>query len=275
MSTADALAILLGLVLGAGLFLVMVALKPGRVVGRVRHDIPWRVIALSSLLALASFVIALALSGVVGLAIAMAGLAAGTIPWWRARRRRKHDELSEASFPEIVETIISRLRSGDTLLGALSESCANAPRRIANAADEFAQSYRVTGNADMALDDLKSAWAHPTADLIVETVRIAHDTGGSNTVQVLRDLADHIRSDRNVRRDIEAKQSWVRVAARVGVAAPWVVLAFLSLRGEAASAYNSPVGLTVLIVGLALSIAAYWSMAAMGAPARRERIFTS
>lgn len=275
MSTADALAILLGLVLGAGLFLVMVALKPGRIVARARYDIPWQVIALSVLLALAGFVIALALSGVVGFAIAMAGLAAGAIPWWRARRRRKHDELSEASFPEIVETIISRLRSGDTLLGALSESCANAPRRIANAADEFAQSYRVTGNADMALDDLKSAWAHPTADLIVETVRIAHDTGGSNTVQVLRDLADHIRSDRNLRRDIEAKQSWVRVAARVGVAAPWVVLAFLSLRGEAASAYNSPLGLTVLVIGLALSVAAYWSMAAMGAPARRERIFTS
>lgn len=275
MTTSDAIAILLGLVLGVGLFLVVVALKPSRIVTSARPSIPWRVIALSVVLALASFLIALAFSGVVGLAIAVAGLAAGAIPWWRARRHRKNDELSEASFPEIVETIISRLRSGDTLMGALSQSCANAPRRIAYAADEFAQSYRVTGNADMALDDLKVAWAHPTADLIVETLRLAHDTGGANTVQVLRDLADHIRSDRNVRRDIEAKQSWVRVAARVGVAAPWVVLAFLSLRSEAATAYNSPLGITVLVVGLALSVAAYWSMAAMGAPARRERIFTS
>jgi tight adherence protein B len=274
-NASDALAIVLGLVLGAGLFLVVVALKPSRIVEGARHGIPWRVVALSALLASAGFVIALALCGVIGLAIAVAGLVAGTIPWWRARRRRKHDELCEASFPEIVETIISRLRSGDTLLGALSESCANAPRRIVKAADEFSQAYRVTGNADLALDDLKGAWAHPTADLIVETVRLAHDTGGANTVQVLRDLADHIRADRNLRRDIEAKQSWVRVAARVGVAAPWVVLAFLSLRGEAASAYNSPVGLTVLVVGLMLSVAAYWSMVAMGAPARRERIFTS
>jgi tight adherence protein B len=274
-SAADTIAILLGLVLGSGLFLVVVSLQSRRVVASVRREIPWRIICLSFLLAFAAFVTVLAFSGVIGMAIAGAGLAAGAIPWWRARRRRKHEELSEASYPDIVETIIARLRSGDTLVGALGASCRNAPRRIAAAAEEFAQTYRVTGNADMALDDLKVAWAHPTADLIVETVRLAHDTGGANTVQVLRDLADHIRADRNLRRDIEAKQSWVRVAARVGVAAPWVVLAFLSLRGEAASAYNSPLGLSVLVAGLALSVAAYWSMAAMGTPARRERIFTS
>jgi tight adherence protein B len=91
----------------------------------------------------------------------------------------------------------------------------------------------------------------------------------------LRELADQVRRDRNLRREVEAKQSWVRVAARVGVAAPWVVLVLLSFRSEAANAYNSPVGVGLIVCGLALSIVAYRLMISLGRSPVAARVFAA
>jgi tight adherence protein B len=89
----------------------------------------------------------------------------------------------------------------------------------------------------------------------------------------LRELADQVRRDRNLRREVEAKQSWVRVAARVGVAAPWVVLVLLSLRSEAANAYNSSAGITLIVCGLALSVVSYRLMLSLGQVPPTQRVF--
>jgi tight adherence protein B len=137
------------------------------------------------------------------------------------------------------------------------------------------RSVQISGDASACLDELKAQWASPTGDLLVETIRVAHEAGGNRVVDVLRELADHIRRDRNLRREVEAKQSWVRVAARVGVAAPWVVLILLSFRAETAAAYNSPVGITLVICGLALSVASYRLMIALGRTPTPRRVFCS
>ena len=62
-------------------------------------------------------------------------------------------------------------------------------------------------------------------------------------------------------------------AARLGVAAPWIVLVLLSTRPEAAQAYNSPTGIAVIVVGLALSVVAYRIMIAIGRLPEERRWF--
>jgi len=60
-------------------------------------------------------------------------------------------------------------------------------------------------------------------------------------------------------------------SARLGVAAPWVVLALLATRPEAALAYNTAMGAMVVIAGLGLSIVAYQLMLGLGRiPAERR-----
>ena len=49
-------------------------------------------------------------------------------------------------------------------------------------------------------------------------------------------------------------------AARLAVAAPWIVLALLATRPEAAAAYNTPAGFAVLAVGGACTVVAYLVM---------------
>ena len=81
---------------------------------------------------------------------------------------------------------------------------------------------------------------------------------------MLRSLAQYLRSDASVRGEVEARQSWVRNAARLGVAAPWIVLLLLGTRPEAAAAYNSPTGAALIVGGLLATLVAYRLMLALG-----------
>ena len=74
-----------------------------------------------------------------------------------------------------------------------------------------------------------------------------------------------------MRSEIEARQSWVMNAAKLGVAAPWVVLLLLATRPEAAAAYGTPAGTVLIALGLAISVVAYRVMLGIGRlPAERR-----
>ncbi len=90
---------------------------------------------------------------------------------------------------------------------------------------------------------------------------------------VLRNLSAYLRQEAAIRSEVEARQSWVRNAAKLGVAAPWVVLLLLGTRPEAAVAYNSPVGATLIVAGLAVSVIAYRIMVGIGRLPEERRWF--
>ena len=67
-----------------------------------------------------------------------------------------------------------------------------------------------------------------------------------------------------MRGELESRQSWTVNAARLAVAAPWVLLVLLSTRPAAVAAYNTPAGVLVLVVGGVISFAAYRLMMRIG-----------
>ncbi len=276
-----ALALALGLAAGIGVFLIIVR-RPGmtgegglRSLHRNRAKASPGIAIGSTAIAIGAGVIAFLATGVIGLALAAACLGALVLPWRRRRSTMRVRRRIEQAYPDVIESVISRVRSGGRLLESLAVAASQAPGAIADPARRFWASVQVSGDASACLDELKREWASPTGDLLVETVRVAYEVGGTRVVEVLRELADQIRRDRNIRREVEAKQSWVRVAARVGVAAPWVVLVLLAFRSEAALAYNSPAGLALIITGLALSVVAYRLMLVLGRTPTPTRMFQS
>ena len=96
-----------------------------------------------------------------------------------------------------------------------------------------------------------------SADRIVETLRMARQVGGTELTPVLRALAASVRADAALRAEVESRQSWIRGAAVLGVAAPWVILALLAMRPEGARAYGSPEGVALILAGAAVSFVAY------------------
>jgi len=72
---------------------------------------------------------------------------------------------------------------------------------------------------------------------------------------------------------VVSRQSWIRSAARLGVAAPWLLLLVLASRHETIVAYDSPAGTTLIIAGIAVSIVAYQAMVTLGRLPEERRWF--
>jgi len=89
---------------------------------------------------------------------------------------------------------------------------------------------------------------------------------------MLATQGDFLRTDLRLRGEIDARQSWTVSAARVAVAAPWLAVAALSIRGESAAAYASAAGAAVLLVTAIIGVVAYWAMTRIAALPQPQRL---
>lgn len=200
---------------------------------------------------------------VVPLAV-VAAVAATSIPTVvigaRARSQRKG---YRAIWPDVVDHIVSATRSGLALPDGVAALAHNGPVVTREAFASFESEYAATGHFGRSLDELKEQLSDPTADRILETLRMSRDVGGNELPSVLRALAAHLRQESAIRGEVEARQSWVMNAARLGAVAPWALLLLLSSRPEAAAAYNSPAGAALILGGLISTVLAYRMMIAL------------
>ncbi|TDW31036.1 type II secretion system F family protein [Cryobacterium psychrophilum] len=284
--------IVLGCLLGAGLVLLASPLMwPAQ--SRVASSAPtlvgrWRTLLAQAGLGALPLGVFLAISGVVALAATglvqglfavralsvVAGFLGLMLPSlvvsWRARARRR---ANRTVWPDVVDHLVSALRSGLALPDSVSSLAQTGPAPTRSAFAQFEREYRATGNFTYCVDELKRSLADPVADRILETLRMARDVGGSDVTLVLRNLAAWLRQDAAIRSEVEARQSWIVNAARLGVAAPWIILVLLASRPEAAFAYNTPAGTVVIVVGLVVSVIAYRVMIALGRLPEEHRWF--
>lgn len=189
----------------------------------------------------------------------------------RARARRR---AARVLWPDVVDHLVSAVRSGLALPDSVVTLAHTGPAPARESFAAFEAGYRATGNFGLCLDDLKSRLADPVADRILETLRMSREVGGSELTTVLRNLAAYLRQEAAIRAEVEARQSWVLNAARLGVAAPWIVLLLLATRPEAAAAYNSAAGVVLIVGGLAVTAAAYRVMLGLGRIPQERRWFS-
>jgi tight adherence protein B len=238
--------------------------------GRVAVGVP---IALSILAGVIAGALVLAIAPVPALALGAAGLGAAVpLVVLTARARTLRSSL-RAAWPDLVDHLVSGIRAGVPLAEAVGALAEVGPAETRLAFRTFERRAMGSGNLASALDALKVDLADPVADRIVETLKMAREVGGSELPAILRALATSLRADAALRSEVEARQSWVRGAARLGVVAPWVVLLLLASRPEAASAYNSPAGLALLAVGLVVTVVAYRVMIGLGRLPEERRWF--
>ena len=181
----------------------------------------------------------------------------------RARARSRRAVLREL-WPDVVDNIGSAVRAGLALPEALSQLQVRGPEELRPPFAAFAEDYRATGRFQDCLDRLKERLSDPVADRLVESLRIAREVGGSDLGRLLRTLSAFLREDARTRAELETRQGWTVNAARLAVAAPWVVLAMMSTRAGSLAAYGRPVGVAVLVVGGATCLVAYRVMLRIG-----------
>lgn len=210
------------------------------------------------------FLLVMAATDVVPISIAFAAISGwAPIAFVRGRARRRRTQMREL-WPDVVDHIASAVRAGMALPESLSQLSSRGPEELRPAFGEFAHDYRATGNFQSSLDALKTRLSDPVADRLIESLRIAREVGGTDLGRLLRTLSTFLRDDGRTRSELEARQSWTVNAARLALAAPWIVLAMLATRGTSLQAYQRPTGVVVLIVGASVSMIAYRIMRRIG-----------
>lgn len=280
---------LVGLLFGLGLFLVWRSFqppadpRPGRVIRRdrtadllaqagIESVTPAALVASCVGVGAVVLVLVYAVSrapAIAGAFAVMATYAPVALVKFRARQRRS--ELREL-WPEVVDNLASGVRAGLSLPEALTQVGLRGPLELRRPFARFGEDYRATGRFYDCLDRLKAGLADPVGDRIVESLRMAREVGGSDLGRLLRTLSAFLREDARTRAELETRQGWTINAARLAVAAPWIVLALLSLRPEAVAAYNSAAGLVVLAVGGGLCLVAYRVMVRIGRLPEEQRV---
>jgi len=189
----------------------------------------------------------------------------------RNRAHRRREEL-RLLWPDVIDSLSSAVRAGLSLPEALIQLGDRGPVALREPFRRFADAYRVTGRFDACLDHLKDDLADPVGDRVVEALRLTRDVGGSDLGRLLRTLSAFLRDDARTRGELESRQSWTVNAARLAVAAPWILLAMLSLRPEAVAAYDTAAGLVVLCGGALACVVAYRLMVRLARLPEDERV---
>lgn len=284
--------VLLGLTFGVGLACIWWSWWPRPVRGVATHTRPSllrtlsdeialsgvrgltarALVSVSIMLGLVTLILAYALTTVPAIAVAFAAMAGyGPVAYIRMRARSRRAELREV-WPDVVDHVSSAVRAGLALPEALVQLADRGPEELRPAFGLFADDYRATGRFSESLDALKGRLADPVADRLVEALRIAREVGGSDLGRVLRALSQFLREDARSRAELEARQSWTVNAARLALAAPWLVLVMMAFRDSALLAYREPVGVLILAVGAGLSLVAYRLMIHLGRLPEEQRV---
>jgi tight adherence protein B len=181
----------------------------------------------------------------------------------RRLRRRRQLALRDL-WPEAVDNLASAVRAGMSLPEGLSALGERGPAELRPAFARFGTSYRASGRFGDCLDALRDDLADPVGDRICETMRVAREVGGSDLGTVLRTLSELLRSDARTRAELETRQGWIVNAARLAVAAPWLVLLLLGTQSQTLQAYDSAGGTVLLGIGAAVCVVAYRVMLRIG-----------
>lgn len=281
--------LLIGACFGAGLFLLWMSLWQKQSKRRVQRrwvreldDMltgagfprlhPSHLILISIAVFIIVSVVATVLTGSWAIALCF-GLFASWLPHRLLQHRARSKQVMRRElWPETLDHLNSGVRAGLSLPEALSSLAHRGPEPLRPLFEVFAEEYRASGSFAIALERFRQVSADPVADRIVVALSVTRQVGGSDLGTMLRALAQFVRDDARTRNEISARQQWTVNGARLAVAAPWVVLAFLSTRPETAAAYNSQTGLLLLASGFVVSLLAYQAMKRIGRLPQEPRV---
>lgn len=190
----------------------------------------------------------------------LSAVMAATFPVAAYRRRRaERAEAALAEWPRLLEEI--RLRTGSlgrSVPQALFESGRRAPAEWRPAFEAAEREWLLTVDFARTVTLLKDRLADPTADVVCETLLMAHEIGGADLDPKLADLIEDRSQDLQNRRDAASRLAGVRFARRFVLLVPLgMALAGLTI-GTGRQAYSTAGGQLAVVVGLVAIAACWW-----------------
>lgn len=175
-------------------------------------------------------------------------------------------------WPKFLDAIHSASWAGASFAQALLDSKKFAPRHGAWAFEEFSKDVDSGVDLDSALLNLKARLDTPVSDRFVEITRLANQSSGNGYLAALRSQSIQLRAENTTWQEVSTKQNWVISSGRLAVFAPWLTLLLLCSRHETSQAFSTSEGMTLLLVGLFLSLFAFRLISFLGKLPTRLRV---
>jgi tight adherence protein B len=178
-------------------------------------------------------------------------------------------------LPELIDQIISGVQSGLSL----NQSLISLEKRGPKITEPIFLKYRETtfsgANFENSISQLQADFSLAAADQLFEALVFAKNLGGSELLALLRQLGDFTRQDLALRREISAKQGWIKNSAHLSAGAPWLLLLLISAQPATAESFKTSAGALVLGFGALLTVTAYIWMGRLSRLPEPARIFGS
>src|SRR6266508_2991391 len=216
-----------------------------------------RASTLRSVGALGGIVVGASMAGLPG--AAMGGTGALMIPVVRARRRvARHTERMEEQLAEAVSVIAAGLRTGLSLLQAISIAADEVGAPLGATLRELVDHVSLGVPFPRSLDDWVAEVSVPEARLIEGVLSLQRRTGG-DLPAVLDRLARTLRDRQAAAREVRSLTAQARLSGAILGFLPIGFFLFLSVtsRRDIAAAYHSSTGATSIVVGLLMQGAAF------------------
>jgi tight adherence protein B len=183
-------------------------------------------------------------------------------------------EAAREAWPRLLEELRLLIGSmGRSIPQALFDVGRRAPHEWMPAFEAAEREWLLTTDFSRTVAILKQLLADATADVVCETLLVAHELGGSDIDGRLADLIDDRVLDLEGRKDANSRQAGVRFARRFVLLVPLgMALAGLAI-GTGRSAYETNGGQVAVAVGLVAVVGCWvWSGRLMRLP-EEPRVF--
>ena len=192
----------------------------------------------------------------------------------RANRNKARRVREKEAWPSFVEALISSISAGLSRVEAVELAIVRAPAQLRGNLEPFAKALQSKRLGD-ALLELRLAFENAHVDEFVQLVLISEKFGGSGLVGVLKAHSKACRERNTAEAQVRSKNSATLTVAKLGVAAPWVLLLLLLGRGESASSFETTEGISILLGGLAVCAIAFRLIVFLGKAHEEVRVYGS
>lgn len=124
-----------------------------------------------------------------------------------------------------------------------------------------------------ALADFQQQVGSRSGDFLALVLLITSELGGRGESGIWARASADIRSEQQLMGQVLAKQGWVMGSAKLAVLAPWLIVFVLLSVPSNREAFLAPTGTMILLLGLILSVFAYFLTSLLGKLPMPERVF--
>jgi tight adherence protein B len=183
------------------------------------------------------------------------------VPFILARRRALSIKTErDKAWPVAIDEIVASLQAGKSITESLTGLVHQGPTQLQPTFQRINEGLRLGKSLERLLGEEMQILDSSIADQTLTTLLFAKQYGGSEVTATLRMLSTFLREESKVREEIDTRFGWVRNSAVLGAVAPWLLLALLSTQRSTIEAYQSYAGVLILVLGLVLTVVAFFWM---------------